>query len=48
MTLLKISPIGSGRFSDIYLKNSAASDGLEITACARIPIDERLRRNRWR
>ncbi|WP_434053169.1 MAG: hypothetical protein RDA78_28770 [Roseibium sp.] len=48
MTLLKIGPIGSDRFGDIYLKNCAAFEGLESTACARIPIDERLRRNRWR
>ncbi|WP_421981770.1 Gfo/Idh/MocA family protein [Roseibium sp.] len=40
MTLLKVGLIGCGRISDIYLKNCAAFDGLEITACASLDIGE--------
>lgn len=40
MTLLNIGLIGCGRISDIYLRNCAAFDGLEITACASLDIEE--------
>jgi len=40
MTLLRVGLIGCGRISDIYLKNCATFDGLEITACASLDIEE--------
>ena len=36
----RVGLIGCGRISDIYLKNCTRFDGLEITACASLDIDE--------
>ena len=40
MKPFKIGLIGCGRISDIYLKNCARFDGLEIVACASLDIEE--------
>ena len=37
---LRVGMIGCGRISDIYLKNCAEFDGLEIVACASLDIEE--------
>jgi len=36
----RVGLIGCGRISNIYLKNCTRFDGLEITACASLDIDE--------
>ena len=36
----KVGLIGCGKISDIYLKNCATFDGLEIVACASLDIEE--------
>ena len=40
MTEFRIGLIGCGRISDIYLKNCAAFEGIAITACASLDLEE--------
>lgn len=40
MDKFKVGLIGCGRISDIYLKNCAKFDGIDITACASLDIAE--------
>ncbi len=40
MKSFRVGMIGCGRISDIYLKNCADFDGLEIVACASLDIEE--------
>ena len=40
MTTFRVGLIGCGRISDIYLKNCATFDALDIVACASLDIEE--------
>ena len=40
MSLFRVGLIGTGRISDVYLKNCAAFDGLDIVACGSLNMDE--------